>query len=795
MKATVQSAEVGQPLKLTTHDDSLNAFEVLNLADLTWDVRLYHVRPVDGKKAIHGERGSAKNAFWGLRKQYASRCTGFGFVIDVSPTILAVSANWQVPADDVLVDGFVLRYKESITTSVLGSTFHRKIVEGIIREAIKNHFKNNSSTELGELWQEYNSFCQSPSFDRGEEFAHCRRFNPVAKFLCDGRLVIELNVNTISVDARTMSEYYREGDVGTLADRIEAKRGNRLSRNSLPPAVNLLHSFSKGSAFALLELTGIDAILGHSTLSRQEQQSLAGGNAACRKFPRDAVPIKMDELRLVLDSQITQESHDDTIIDPAERDTIYRHLRNFLDEIEVFGRKLTLADACVKCDGFEGGVMRPPSIRVRDRLKGETRILAPCDIGPDSLSQRTRLRAKAIRENGFLQSRPINPVVAVPKWFSKERARRMASDLQHILKQQGIDNRFEYTLYRDAHELSRSVNEKEYDAAVVVLPERSRQAGNGKNDTHEAIKREMSIPTQCIHYDNTLPDNWVNKSHQEFRNAEPRLLQRISQRYELCLSNLLVKHHWVPFAPAEPFHYNVHVGIDVGGRYNNTAMLCIGHGFSDPESDIVFLADEIVIDVQKAEPIPTESLFQGLLRSFQSLRVGLNDARSSFDLDRVLFIRDGHLLGEEDIWNELDALERLYKDFLERGWIDDSAVWTAVEVLKSAEGWRLVRDTANGPENPVVGRYVFPFDDADIGLICTTGQPYLRQGTACPLRIRIRKIAGQFSRTEVVRDLVWEADMCFTKLDMGMRLPWVLNVADTGALQVSRKYQITGITA
>jgi len=46
----------------------------------------------------------------------------------------------------------------------------------------------------------------------------------------------------------------------------------------------------------------------------------------------------------------------------------------------------------------------------------------------------------------------------------------------------------------------------------------------------------------------------------------------------------------------------------------------------------------------------------------------------------------------------------------------------------------------------------------------------------------------------VVRDLVWEADMCFTKPDIGMSLPWVLHVSDVGALQSARSYRITGIT-
>ena len=797
MNSATRTATKGAQEDQISCGDSLNAYEILNLSDLTWDVRLYSVRPANGKKAIHGERGSAKNAFWGLRKQNPGTCSGYGFVIDVNPTTLAVPSQWRVPAADIEIDGFNFSFRETITVSPLGSAFHRSVVEGIVRESIKNHFKNQASDELGHLWQEYNSFCQAPVFKPGDEFAFCRRFSPTAKFLRDGRLVVEMNVNTISVDARSLAEYYESGDVSTLADRIEAKRANRVTRKNQPTTIHVLHAQSNdfGTGYAPLELTSVDAILGHATLSRHEQQELSTGAVQCRKFPRDPSPIRMEELRLVLDTQITRDSHDETIIDPPEREKLYRDLRHFMDALEVFGHRLELANSCISCDDFMGGIVGPPTIRVRHKQKGEAVIPAPHGSCPESLGKRTRLRAKTIRENGFLQSRPLNPVLASPKQFGANRAKRMATDLKYILKNQGIDIHLDFCLYRDAHDLSRQIDKKGYDTAIVVLPERSRRGGFAQNDTHNAIKRELLIPTQCIHHNNTLPENWVERPHREFKSAEPKLARRIRQRYELCLSNLLVKHHWIPFAPAEPFNYNVHVGIDVGGRSNNTAMLCLGHGFSDPKGNIVFAPEEIPIEVQKAEPIPTDSLFYGLKRSFQMLRSELNDARLPFDFNRALFIRDGHFLGNDDIWNELDAMDRLYKDFLERDWIDESAVWTAVEVLKSAEGWRLTRDTAEGPCNPVVGRYVFPFDDENTGLICTTGQPYLHQGTACPLRIRIREIAGSFERTQVVRDIVWEADMCFTKLDIGMRLPWVLNVADTGALQTSRKYRITGIPA
>jgi hypothetical protein len=94
-----------------------------------------------------------------------------------------------------------------------------------------------------------------------------------------------------------------------------------------------------------------------------------------------------------------------------------------------------------------------------------------------------------------------------------------------------------------------------------------------------------------------------------------------------------------------------------------------------------------------------------------------------------------------------------------------------------------------------VGQCSFAFDDPSTALVATTGDPYLTQGTAQPLLIRIHDIHGSFDRFSVVQDLVWQADMCFTKVDMGMSLPWVLNVADEGALQLAQRYSITGITA
>ena len=224
-------------------------------------------------------------------------------------------------------------------------------------------------------------------------------------------------------------------------------------------------------------------------------------------------------------------------------------------------------------------------------------------------------------------------------------------------------------------------------------------------------------------------------------------------------------------------------------------MACLGYGFRRPTEGLLFLPEEIQIETQQKEPIPTQSLLRGLIGLFETTHAELVASGVQPDFSSVLFHRDGQLLGCGDVWNERDALIQLHDHTRQRGWIGPDAVWTVVEISKTAENWRLLRSMPGGVRNPVVGHAVFPFDDQNTALVAATGDPYLTQGTAQPLLVTISDIAGTAAPKIVVRDLVGQADLCFTKPDIGMALPWVLNVADTGALQLSKAYRISGITA
>lgn len=63
------------------------------------------------------------------------------------------------------------------------------------------------------------------------------------------------------------------------------------------------------------------------------------------------------------------------------------------------------------------------------------------------------------------------------------------------------------------------------------------------------------------------------------------------------------------------------------------------------------------------------------------------------------------------------------------------------------------------------------------------------------MKLCVSDINGKSVVDDVIQDIIWEADMGFTKPDMGRGQPWILHIADTGALQISRSYKISGITA
>jgi hypothetical protein len=74
----------------------LNGYEVLNMPELRWPVRVISIE-LKGQPAGDDDRGRLKDIIWKLRGANKSQCPGLGFVIDIDKARIAVPAAWQIP--------------------------------------------------------------------------------------------------------------------------------------------------------------------------------------------------------------------------------------------------------------------------------------------------------------------------------------------------------------------------------------------------------------------------------------------------------------------------------------------------------------------------------------------------------------------------------------------------------------------------------------------------------------------------------------------------------------------------
>jgi hypothetical protein len=447
----------------------LNSYEISDPSMLAWPVSLYEARRIDKKPQTHEDRGSIKNLIWTLRKQYASRCPGLGFVIDLDERTVAVPATWNLPVP-ISFESYEITLVRSLTTD-WSEPNHIRIIAGIIRDGVKNHFKNNHSDDLGYLWQDYNDFCQIPEHSVGEEFVFCRRFGVAAKILRGKKWVIRFLIGTASLDGKSLNDYYLEGEVEKLAAMIDAKKINRFTRSGRPTAVRVWCNESTQYQIKarVLELDEPSVIVDHKILSRREQRSLANGTVRCRVFNGTPIDLPLNQIRLILDTQITQEEHGDTIIEPQERQNLVQRLRNFVSGANIYGHGLYLAETPLNIDDLPTIFVTPPAIRLKGENGAEKLIEAPVDVSHFALAKRCRQRSDYIRQFGFLQQRPINPLLALPQWMGEKRARRMRSDLEYIWSLQGIDFRFGFFMYSNVEDIRKEVEHHQYDALLALI--------------------------------------------------------------------------------------------------------------------------------------------------------------------------------------------------------------------------------------------------------------------------------------------------------------------------------------
>lgn len=407
----------------------------------------------------------------------------------------------------------------------------------------------------------------------------CRRFSANVKVLHGGRLVLQTNVSTTSLDGRCFADYYDSGSLRDLVDMIEAKRESRVTRKNRPLGTRVFHLPVEGDADGrALAFEDVDTLLKHSIYLPEQQSRLDRPTLKCRPYGGVLMDVPSWEIRLILGSQITQEDHAETIIEPEDRWEWMRKIRRFVADCQIQGRTVELSADPVSPDELDHEIILPPAVRVRGQGARETTIPRPDQPTDRSLQARARLRMDHIRQNGFLVQRSINPALAWATKFGRERADRLKEHLEAILLDQGIETTFTVVSFNHPDHLRSQIEQNSCDTVLVVLPEGS-QSLRSADDTHDRVKRLLDIPSQCVHHDHTLSFPMAKEDWTAIKQNQDRHVRRTRQAYELCLGNLLVKHHWFPFAPCEAFHYNVHVGLDVGGSTTRTRWPALAMAF------------------------------------------------------------------------------------------------------------------------------------------------------------------------------------------------------------------------
>ena len=329
----------------------LNAYSIQNREDLSWEVAIYKIVQLNGDQSNNEDRGKIKDIMWDLRRQHKGLRPGYGFIFDVDETTVAIPKGWNIPQEDDFKGYRVTRDREF--KAQMSNPNHQAIVKGILRESIKRHFKDNGSfSKIGPLWQDYNDFCQMPDLTQSDQdIIYYRKFHVSPELLKDNHWALQIAITTPSIDVRTFADYYNSGEVKRLAEMIQLKRKNRLTRQNRPTEIRVWYS-PEGATATVLELDNPDEVITHSTFDSSNQIAQANQTILCKRYKKSPIAIPLSEIRFIPDSGIAQERHQETIIAPEERTNWYDMLHDFLNGLEVYGQTLNLAESSDKYAAF-----------------------------------------------------------------------------------------------------------------------------------------------------------------------------------------------------------------------------------------------------------------------------------------------------------------------------------------------------------------------------------------------------------------------------------------------------------
>ena len=230
----------------------------------------------------------------------------------------------------------------------------------------------------------------------------------------------------------------------------------------------------------------------------------------------------------------------------------------------------------------------------------------------------------------------------------------------------------------------------------------------------------------------------------------------------VALSKILLANQRWPFILNTKLNADLTIGIDVK---NNTAGLLVVGEYGSNIRPLI------------KESKQKERLLAGQLRKYL-IELITEEANISTDLIQTIVIhRDGRMY-QSEIEGAYEALNHLKSPKV--GIISPDATLTILEIPKTPAARVRLFDVArkrNGrsrTNNPEVGNY-YIMNDCE-AYLCSTGQPFLRDGTVRPLYVR--KKEGPLALVKCLEDIYALTVLTWTKPDDCLRNPITIKLND-----------------
>jgi hypothetical protein len=298
----------------------------------------------------------------------------------------------------------------------------------------------------------------------------------------------------------------------------------------------------------------------------------------------------------------------------------------------------------------------------------------------------------------------------------------------------------------------------------VAMIHRPRDRNNGKEDPLAAfltrkLRDDWDIRLAVIHADssNRLYHAVTDGQGRRVYKPHPKCQGKLSGYLRnVVLNHVLLNNQRWPFVLASPLHAELTVGVDV--KNNTCGLLAVGrHG-----SEVRFLPHT---SKQK------EQLLEAQFAAYLTEIVEAEASQRNTPIESLVVHRDGRVFA-----SEIAGLQRATTRLRNDGALAVDAPIAVVEISKTSPvPVRLFVRTADGKlRNPQVGTWYRAGDDE--AYICTTGWPFLRQGTANPLHIR--RAWGEIPIDQLAEDLYALSTLAWTQPGTCSRYPITTRLND-----------------